>query len=78
VGLRRGGVIAPTSTKRSAAQVVRDRPAVAHGALVRGNLNVSNLRMIAADARVQMSASFFVSKLRDRPDTAKSDNQSQS
>jgi hypothetical protein len=64
--------------KGSAAQVARARPAAAHGMLVRGSLNVSNLRMISADASFEISASFALPRSSDRLDKGKSEDRSQS
>jgi hypothetical protein len=53
-GRRRGGVVAPLTMRGSIVLIVTDRPAAAHGTIVRRCLNVSNPRMIWAIALVEL------------------------
>jgi hypothetical protein len=45
-GRRRGGVVAPMTTRGSIVLILSDRPVAANGAVLRRYLNVSNPRMI--------------------------------
>jgi hypothetical protein len=57
IGRRRGGVVAPMTTSGSIALIAIDCPAAAIGAVVRRNLNMTNPRMMPADAQVELRVS---------------------